>query len=721
MTLSPRRSDPATKPVLTSVDNETAERARHASLVKDAFARGQAALAAGDQPEAVRWLDRAHRLAPADGTIALLLASAVIARDNARAAGLFAEVLASHDVRDAWLGLATARLLSGDLAGARAALGEVLSRHAVWPDGEKLAGEVVRATGAPGWCGLRGDGDLVVHSATSEPVVTIADGRPVKSTQLSRAWPRMNRITVMAGERHLIGSPISARAIGRVEGCVKVLKDGIAGWVWCPADADTDPQVSIGVGSGRHEIVASEPAAGIPGLAPLARPRSFKIPRTSLPAGETTFRLRGRDGRDLRGSPVSIDRVGVGRNKPPPGDLSPSRAAIEAHGASEPPVSARRRFNVGQWRGDATEAVILVTHGDGGGVERRVQASAASHEAQGRRVIVMRPVTRTDGAIRVTVDSGLIPPARFELPGEQSELLRLLRCTKPVAVELHHLLNHDPSMFEIIRALEVPYDVHIHDFAWFCPRIALIGRGNRYCGEPAPAVCEKCVAKLGSFLHEDIRVTALLARSRTILSGARQVIAPSKDAADRMERHFPGISTIVIPHEDDDDLDEPPPISRVDGMVRVCIAGAIGLHKGFHVLLACARDAKKRGLDLTFVVAGTTIDDQRLIDTGRVFVTGPYQPDEAVALIRTQNAAMALLPSIWPETWCLGLTELWRAGLRVAAFDIGAQAERISRTGRGFLLPLGLPPPAINDALLNAARGRSLLPIRPASAYKPSR
>ena len=135
---------------------------------------------------------------------------------------------------------------------------------------------------------------------------------------------------------------------------------------------------------------------------------------------------------------------------------------------------------------------------------------------------------------------------------------------------------------------------------------------------------------------------------------------------------------------------------------------------------ACARDARKRDLDLTFVVAGTTIDDRRLIETGRVFVTGPYRPDEAVALIRAQDAALALLPSIWPETWCFALTELWRAGLRVAAFDIGAPAERIRQTGRGFLLPLGSSPRAINDALLNAARGRSFLPIRRSSAYKPS-
>ena len=296
----------------------------------------------------------------------------------------------------------------------------------------------------------------------------------------------------------------------------------------------------------------------------------------------------------------------------------------------------------------------------------------------------------------------------------------LLRDVKPAQVELHHFLNHDPSVLHTIRALGLPYDVHTHDFAWFCPRIALVGRGDRYCGEPSPTVCQKCVTKMGSYLHEDISVADLLDRSRQILFGAKHVIPPSHDAATRMQRHFPGLSLTVIPHEDDAAVDEPPPIAPVTGMVRVLVAGAIGLHKGFHVLLACARDARKRGLDLTFVVAGTTIDDQRLMDTGRVFVTGPYQPDEAVALIRAQNATLALLPSIWPETWCLGLTELWRAGLRVAAFDIGAPAERINRTGRGFLLPLGFQPAAINDALLNAAKERSLLPIRSTSAYKPS-
>jgi glycosyltransferase involved in cell wall biosynthesis len=101
-------------------------------------------------------------------------------------------------------------------------------------------------------------------------------------------------------------------------------------------------------------------------------------------------------------------------------------------------------------------------------------------------------------------------------------------------------------------------------------------------------------------------------------------------------------------------------------------------------------------------VVGHTTGDAALMATGRVFVTGPFAPYEAECLIRAQNAAMAFIPSVVPETWCYALTEALRAGLRVAAFDIGAQAERIRAHGEGLLLPLALSARRINDALLAA-------------------
>ncbi|MGH7082230.1 MAG: glycosyltransferase, partial [Acetobacteraceae bacterium] len=132
----------------------------------------------------------------------------------------------------------------------------------------------------------------------------------------------------------------------------------------------------------------------------------------------------------------------------------------------------------------------------------------------------------------------------------------------------------------------------------------------------------------------------------------------------------------------------------------VVVIGAIGTAKGYEVLLAVARDAASRGLAIRFVLIGYSRDDRRLLDTGRVFVTGQYDERELPGLIARERGDFAFLPSVWPETWCFTLSEAWRAGLDVAAFDLGTQATRIRATGRGWLVPLGLSPAAINNALL---------------------
>jgi len=380
---------------------------------------------------------------------------------------------------------------------------------------------------------------------------------------------------------------------------------------------------------------------------------------------------------------------------------------IEAFRRADPLAEVRRRFDLVRWRGGArnkTGSVILVTHDDGGGVERQVGVAAASHRAAGLRPVLLRPVQAPDGPAMVVIDGAAagFPNLRYALPREMATLLRFLRTTDPRLVEVHHTLHHPPAIFDLITRLGAPYDVHVHDYPWFCPQVSLVGVDRRYCGEPAVARCESCVADAGRVIDEPIGVQALRDRSAAFLAAARRVVVPSGDAEMRMRRHFPALHPEIVPLEDDAAVADPPRPQARSGLCRVCTLGAISVHKGYDVLLACARDAAERSLPIEFVVVGHTIDDARLLATGRVFVTGRFATGEAVALIRAQDASLALLPSVWPETWNFGLTELWRAGLSVAAFDFGAPAERIRRTGRGFLLPLGLPPRGINNALVAA-------------------
>ncbi|MGE0419959.1 MAG: glycosyltransferase, partial [Acetobacteraceae bacterium] len=409
--------------------------------------------------------------------------------------------------------------------------------------------------------------------------------------------------------------------------------------------------------------------------------------------------------------------------------LHPGHAAlIDRYMRGDPLAAFRRRIDLQRWRAVRSrnrESAILITHDEGGGVERRVAQEAERHRLAGRRAIVLRPARMADGGRAVSLGDGVArdyPNLCFRLPEELPVVLRLLRAERPAVVEAHHLLHHDPSIHDLIAHLGIPYHVHIHDYMVFCPRISLVAGDSRYCGEPALAGCEACVADHGSLIDEDISITDLRTRSAGFLRRAARVVAPSRDAAGRIARRFPGVKPVVRPHEDDRSIGPAArgPAER-KGSRRVCVAGAIGVHKGYDTLLACARDAAARNLDLEFVVAGTTIDDARLLATGKVFVTGPYAPEEAVAIITGLDTNLGFLPSIWPETWCMVLSELWRAGLHVAAFDMGAPAERIRHTGRGFLLPPHLPPGAINNALIDAmASGKTIRQSDPRHAVAAS-
>jgi glycosyltransferase involved in cell wall biosynthesis len=338
-----------------------------------------------------------------------------------------------------------------------------------------------------------------------------------------------------------------------------------------------------------------------------------------------------------------------------------------------------------------------VTHGAGGGTARLVAERCEDLRLAGIRPVVLRAV---DGVCEVGDGDGTTPNLRFSLPREFSALCRLLAGARPARAELHHLLGHHHSVVDVFAALGIPYDIWVHDYAWFCPRLSFVTGEGRFCGEPDTGTCEKCVSQWGQELEEDISPAELRVRSAADLRGARSVIVPSEDVARRIARYVPGVAPLVRPWQ------APPgpagaKLRHQRALRRVAVVGAIGPEKGFDVLLACARDAAERRLKLEFVVIGYTIKDEMLLETGRVFITGAFKPNEAEALIRAQGADLAFLPSIWPETWCYALSDAWAAGLPAAVFDIGTPPARIRAAGRGWVLPLGLPAARVNDVLLS--------------------
>ncbi|MDA8249977.1 MAG: hypothetical protein M0Z28_12485, partial [Rhodospirillales bacterium] len=230
--------------------------------------------------------------------MALTLGLALLALGDPGAVPLLAALAERHDVQEVWLGLAAAQRRQGALAAAAASLAAALSRHVVAEPRPltSLATELAARTGAPGWCGLRRDGTLVLGGGGDGRSRVTVDGAPLRGRRVPAA---AREVAVTRDGMHLLGSPIQAAQLRRVEGVVTARDGVLEGWAWHPADAGRDPELTlIPLGGGPARRLTARDT-DMPTPRPLARPRRF-----TLAGLDQAVRVVGADGRELAGSPL---------------------------------------------------------------------------------------------------------------------------------------------------------------------------------------------------------------------------------------------------------------------------------------------------------------------------------------------------------------------------------------------------------------------------------
>lgn len=389
--------------------------------------------------------------------------------------------------------------------------------------------------------------------------------------------------------------------------------------------------------------------------------------------------------------------------------------------AADPLLDARRAIDVHCLLEEAIDPVLLLTSDLPGGVKRHVDARSSKLRAEGHTVLVLQPsgTAGRPGQVILHVQDLGMENLSFNLPEELPLLSALLFKLRLSNIELHHFAGVPPAALDLVTNLDISYDVYVHDYAWICPRVTLVGGDGLYCAEPPIEDCEKCIRAHGTALEPSLTVEALRVRSARILNGANAVIVPCDDVRARLLRYFAGVSIKVMPWE----MPVAPmsrPKATVAGRIRVAVIGAISIPKGYQILLDCARDAAERDLNLEFVVIGFTCDDEPLLATGRVFITGPYGESEVSVLLEREQCQVAFFPSVAPETWCYALSHALSRGLPIVAFNLGSIAERLRAYVAADLLPLFVPAAAANDTMLRLARRTTTSNPQKESAMDPA-
>jgi glycosyltransferase involved in cell wall biosynthesis len=333
----------------------------------------------------------------------------------------------------------------------------------------------------------------------------------------------------------------------------------------------------------------------------------------------------------------------------------------------------------GKFAGNA-EAAILNVAADGtslrlGGVQAQLVARLEA-ERQFRNVAIVSP-----GVLDLSQPSRHTRPVSTLIATAIRDAIAITG-----ARTIHFEGMHGVSFANVLRLIEDRFDVivSVHDFSLFCARPHLIE-------EPAGTFCfyshdldrcHRCLGQTSQVPQNAQRDRRALARE--ILATATRVIFPSQFLLDQHRQIFsmPELPGVVIE----------PGVRVVDRDVRVtnparaiAYAGSAKRHKGAHLLVELAQ---RTGVPLHIFGGG---DEDLLRDLRRfpnVTVHGYYRGGELPSLLQAHGIGLIIVPSIWPEAHCLVISEAWLAGASVAAFDLGAQAERIRAHGGGWLTPL---------------------------------
>lgn len=360
------------------------------------------------------------------------------------------------------------------------------------------------------------------------------------------------------------------------------------------------------------------------------------------------------------------------------------------------------------------QTILMITPALGGGTARHVQDMCEGLKASGARCLILSASRRGEnmwahlkgGDDAKSDDNALeYPNLLFELPFDFDLLIESLNRLNVIRVHVHHFLTLPWGIVDIARRLGVPYDVTVHDYGWVCPRVTMVGVTAQYCEEPDLAGCNTCIENLGNRLDEAIGVQDLRERSGHFLRRAHQVYVPSADVGARLAQYCADAPLAVRPHPF-----TPPRSSRKRAAIAgppyvVAVLGAINADKGYDILLACARDAAARKLDLRFAVIGFTQDDGPLLRSG-VSVSGKYREDEIPHLFDRVRPHLGWVPSVCPETWSYSLSHILAEGLWPVAFDLGTPARRLKDLRIGSLLPVSTTAAQINDHLLQIAASK---------------
>ncbi|PQA81493.1 hypothetical protein C5F52_20065 [Limnohabitans sp. TS-CS-82] len=255
-------------------------------------------------------------------------------------------------------------------------------------------------------------------------------------------------------------------------------------------------------------------------------------------------------------------------------------------------------------------------------------------------------------------------------------------------VHIRHIAWHSINLPKIAKQSGCRVIKSFHDFYDVCPSVKLIDNDSRYCRGVCSNSSGDCVQPLwgaddfpklkngwvnrwrdifsDSLNYCDAFVTTSVSARKTILNNLN------------LSKNIP---FEVIPHGRDFlDLRIPDVHSMPKDVLKILVPGNIDSAKGLDVIKEILKSDTSHALE--FHILGAC---EELFLDSRVVLHGAYKRDDFVNLVRSISPHLGVVFSIWDETWCHTLTEIWAAGLPAIVFNYPTISSRVEKGSAGWI------------------------------------
>ena len=249
-----------------------------------------------------------------------------------------------------------------------------------------------------------------------------------------------------------------------------------------------------------------------------------------------------------------------------------------------------------------------------------------------------------------------------------------------VACHVHHLMNFSPSgVAHLLGTLQVPrIRVFLHDYYTICPQFNLLREGREYCG----ADCHDCGT-------EERRTPHFSMMKRFFKDLEAEFVAPSQIAGDIWGKAFPehAEKVRVVPHQNGSERRisfSRSGITSPGYRPRIAYLGYESVNKGIEAWrgLVSSPDLKKKYAFYHLGAAGIRLSGVKYVAVSFL----EEGPDAMVKALQKNRIDIALLWSIWPETYSFTVFEAFAANAFVLTNEVsGNIAAQVRESGRGMV------------------------------------